>query len=84
MVFDNSDYANFVQQTCDLVAYAEIALTVLAANRTAGDEALLIDYHEQLSTIANNTCVWVSVYIVVNSFPPNDTVYGVIMVMVSP
>ncbi len=63
MVFKNLDYANFVSQVCDLVAYTGVAETLLANSHTAHDvklTRLLSDYQQRISAIANNTYEWVS------------------------
>ncbi len=63
MVFKSLDYAHFVSQVCDLVAYAGVAETLLANGLTAQDEnltRLLSAYQQRISAIANNTCEWVS------------------------
>ncbi len=70
LVFSTSqlagEYAEFVKQVCDLVAYAQVASTLLSAEQTAvTDEVfrrvdVLRDYQQRLSTIASNSCEWVS------------------------
>ncbi len=67
LVFSTSqhagEYKDFVKQVCDLVAYAQVASTLLSAEQTAADEdfvRILSNYQERLSTIASNSCEWVS------------------------
>ncbi len=67
LVFSTSqhagEYAEFVKQVCDLVAYAQVASTLLSAEQTAADEdfrRVLSDYQQRFSTIAGNSCKWVS------------------------
>ncbi len=67
LVFSSSqfggEYKEFMRQVCDLVAYAQVASTLLSAEQTAADEdfrRVLSDYQQRLSTIAGNSCEWVS------------------------
>ncbi len=65
LVFSNSqfagEYKEFVKQVCDLVAYTPVAMALLSAEQTAADEVpVLSNYRERLSTIASNSCKWVS------------------------